>query len=68
LQGLGSDISLDTPSPVLRSSFALIKQTQSWNNLNQIAKAINSNTWMVSPESEKALQEACKAIIEIRPC
>lgn len=46
--------------------FALIKQTQSWNNLNQIAKAINSNTWMVSPESEKALQEACKAIIEIR--
>ncbi len=46
--------------------FALIKQTQCWNNLNQIAKRINSNTWIVSPESEKTLQEACKAIIEIR--
>jgi|JI6StandDraft_1071083.scaffolds.fasta_scaffold506071_1 hypothetical protein len=51
---------------IIAQLFALIKQTQSWNNLNQIAKAINSNTWMVSPESEKALQEACKAIIEIR--
>jgi len=46
--------------------FALIKQTQCWNNLNQIARGINSNTWIVSPESEKLLQEACKAIIEIR--
>lgn len=46
--------------------FALIKQTQCWNNLNQIARAINSNTWIVTPETEKLLQEACKAIIEIR--
>ncbi len=46
--------------------FALIKQTQAWNNLNQIARGINSNTWVVSPESERMLQEACKAIIEIR--
>ncbi len=46
--------------------FALIKQTQCWNNLNQIARGINSNTWVVSPESEKMLQEACKAIVEIR--
>jgi len=46
--------------------FALIKQTQAWNNLNQIARAINSNTWIVTPETEKLLQEACKAIIEIR--
>jgi len=51
---------------IIAQLFALIKQTQNWNNLNQIAKAINSNTWMVTPESEKALQEACKAIIEIR--
>ena len=46
--------------------FALIKQTQCWNNLNQIARGINSNTWIVSPESEKMLQEACKAVVEIR--
>ncbi len=46
--------------------FALIKQTQCWNNLNQIARGINSSTWVVTPESEKLLQEACKAIIEIR--
>lgn len=51
---------------IIAQLLALIKQSQSWNNLNQIAKAINSNTWMVTPESEKALQEACKAIIEIR--
>lgn len=46
--------------------FALIKQTQCWNNLNQIARAINNNTWIVTPETEKMLQDACKAIIEIR--
>ena len=51
---------------VLAQLFALIKRTQAWNNLNQIARAINSNTWVVSPESEKLLREACKAIIEIR--
>jgi hypothetical protein len=34
--------------------------------LNQIARGINSNTWIVTPETEKLLQEACKAIIEIR--
>jgi len=51
---------------ILAQLFALIKQTQAWNNLNQIARAINSNTWVVSPETEKLLQEACKAIIEIR--
>ena len=27
---------------IIAQFFALIKQTQSWNNLNQIAKAINS--------------------------
>jgi len=51
---------------ILAQLFALIKQTQAWNNLNQIARAINSNTWIVTPETEKLLQEACKAIIEIR--
>lgn len=51
---------------IIAQLFALIKQTQCWNNLNQIAKAINSNTWMITPESEKALRDACKAIIEIR--
>ncbi len=50
----------------LAQLFALIKQTQIWNNLNQVAKGINSNTWVVTPETEKSLQEACKAIIEIR--
>ncbi|MCP5303555.1 MAG: hypothetical protein MRK00_04175 [Nitrosomonas sp.] len=50
----------------LAQLFALIKQTQCWNNLNQIARGINSNTWGVTPETEKLLQEACKAIIEIR--
>ena len=50
----------------LAQIFALIKQTQAWNNLNQIARGINSNTWIVTPETEKLLQEACKAIIEIR--
>ncbi len=50
----------------LAQLFALIKQTQCWNNLNQIARGINSNTWIVTPESEKMLQEACKAIVEIR--
>jgi len=51
---------------ILAQLFALIKQTQAWNNLNQIARGINSNTWIVTPETEKLLQEACKAIIEIR--
>lgn len=51
---------------ILAQLFALIKQTQCWNNLNQIARGVNSNTWIVSPESEKMLQEACKAIVEIR--
>ena len=51
---------------ILAQLFALIKQTQAWNNLNQIARAINNNTWIVTPESEKLLQEACRAIIEIR--
>ena len=51
---------------ILAQLFALIKQTQCWNNLNQIARGINSNTWIVTPETEKLLQEACKAIIEIR--
>jgi len=50
----------------LAQLFALIKQTQCWNNLNQIARGINSNTWIVTPETEKLLQEACKAIVEIR--
>jgi hypothetical protein len=51
---------------ILAQLFALIKQTQCWNNLNQIARGINSNTWIVTPETEKLLQDACKAIIEIR--
>ncbi len=51
---------------IVAQLFALIKQTQCWNNLNQIARGINSNTWIVTPETEKLLQEACKAIIEIR--
>ena len=46
--------------------FALIKQTQAWNNLNQIARGVNSGMWIVSPETEEILKDACKAIIEIR--
>ena len=36
------------------------------NNLNQIAKSMNSGSWIVSPKTEALLQDACKAVIEIR--
>ncbi len=36
------------------------------NNINQIAKSMNSGSWIVSPKTEALLQDACEAIIEIR--
>lgn len=36
------------------------------SNLNQIARAVNSGSLIVSPETEKAIQDACKAIVAIR--
>ncbi len=36
------------------------------SNLNQLAKAMNSSSLLLNPETEALLKEACKAIIEIR--
>ncbi|MDF2365644.1 hypothetical protein [Sneathiella sp.] len=36
------------------------------SNLNQLAKAVNSGSLPVTPDTEKDLQEACKAIEAIR--
>ena len=36
------------------------------SNLNQIARAINSGSLIVSPETEKAIRDACKAVIAMR--
>jgi hypothetical protein len=36
------------------------------NNLNQLARAVNSGSLPVTPESEAAIQEACTAVQQIR--
>lgn len=36
------------------------------NNLNQLAKAANMGALPVTPETEKALQDACQAVQEMR--
>ena len=35
-------------------------------NLNQLAKAVNTGSLPVTPETEADLQEACRAVIEMR--
>lgn len=35
-------------------------------NLNQLAKAVNTGSLPVTPETEAELQEACRAVIEMR--
>ncbi len=36
------------------------------NNLNQIARAVNTGTLIVSAETERLIQEACRAVIQMR--
>ena len=36
------------------------------NNLNQIAKAVNTGSLPLTPETETAIRDACEAIVDIR--
>lgn len=45
---------------------AMLGQSRMANNLNQIAKAINTGTLIVTPEITQQLNEACLAIQVIR--
>ena len=51
---------------VLAQIFALLNATHIPSNLNQIAKAINNNALILTPETESAVREACEAVISIR--
>lgn len=51
---------------ILAQIFALLNATHIPSNLNQIAKAINNNALIVTPETESAIREACEAVISIR--
>ena len=50
----------------LAQIFGMLKQTSLFNNVNQIAKSIHMGTADFSEETEILLQQACKAIIEMR--
>ena len=50
----------------LSKLFAKLGASRVGNNLNQIAKSMNSGSWIISPKTESLLQDACEAIIEIR--
>jgi hypothetical protein len=45
---------------------ALLGQTRIGNNLNQLAKAVNSGSLPVTPETEAELLEAARAIVHMR--
>jgi hypothetical protein len=45
---------------------ALLGQTRIANNLNQLAKAVNSGSLPVTPETEAALRQATHDIAELR--
>ena len=51
---------------ILAQTFALLNATHIPSNLNQIAKAINNNALILTPETESAVREACEAVISIR--
>lgn len=51
---------------ILAQIFALLNATHIPSNLNQIAKAINNNALILTPETESAVREACEAVISIR--
>jgi hypothetical protein len=50
----------------LAQILGLLGQSHVANNLNQIAKALNSGSLMVGLETEQNIQEACKAVIQMR--
>lgn len=45
---------------------AKLGQTRLANNLNQLAKAVNSGSLPVTPETEDFLREACQDVQQIR--
>ncbi len=51
---------------LLAQILSALGQTRMASNLNQIARAINSGSAQFTPETEALIQEACRAIIEIR--
>ena len=68
----------DTPPPRTRGKFpvkdhqaltkllALLGQSRIANNVNQLAKAANSGSLPLSPDTERALKEAASDIAEMR--
>ncbi|MEZ5918974.1 MAG: plasmid mobilization relaxosome protein MobC [Alphaproteobacteria bacterium] len=51
---------------ILAQALALLGQSRIASNLNQIAKALNSGSLIISPDTEDVIREACAAIIQIR--
>ncbi|MCK4945201.1 MAG: plasmid mobilization relaxosome protein MobC [Alphaproteobacteria bacterium] len=50
----------------LAKILAMLGQSRIANNLNQIAKAVNSGSMIIPDETEKIIQDACKAVLEMR--
>lgn len=50
----------------LAKLLALMGQSRIGNNLNQLAKAVNSGSLPVTPETEAELLEAARAIVHMR--
>jgi len=51
---------------VLGQVLGLLGKSRLSNNVNQLAKAVNSGSLPVTPETERALLEACAGIAEMR--
>ncbi|MCB1681033.1 MAG: hypothetical protein KDI65_03790 [Alphaproteobacteria bacterium] len=51
---------------IIAQILAMLGQSRISSNLNQIAKALSSDSLLVTPDTEEIIQEACKAIIQMR--
>lgn len=50
----------------MASLLGALGQSRIANNLNQLAKAVNTGSLPVTPDTEKALNEACSAVQDMR--